>query len=312
MDWCLALRGDGEGLLFRVLSTFTSGGDRCFVCAVGFSGLLSDDAPPDSESDSEELLEELSSELEGLGVAFGLLFSTCFLSFAASVFFTPGFGRGVSRVSLGDLTFCLLSLMGDFDAVILLTSLAGLRDCSCLRRLCVSSMGCLSSSEGDRCLRTLLSSLEELRLRLLSSGVTARLVRSPSRLSPLLETTFSLCSARRCPSSSRESLLLDVTLGGSGLELDLRRLLAGFSSAGSWRRTGRFSSDGVRALRCCLCFLVSGVFSAELERSARRCCLSRASFSGDGLSRVSLWRCLDRSSLTRSLGEWSRCARGRP
>ena len=307
-DFCLVLRGDEDGLPFRVLSvTLASARDRCFGCADGFSGLLSDDSPSDfdCDSDSDELLEELSSELVS---AFFLLFVTSFpifgFSLTTSTCFTVSFGGVVSRFSLGDLILCLLPLIGDCDGNDLRFSLGELLDCSCLRLLRVFSMRCLSSDEGDLCLRATLSSLEKLRLRCLSSGVTARSTRPPSRLS--LETTFSRCRVRRCPSASRESLLLPTLRICSGLVLDLRRLLSGSCSTASWRRIARFSSDGLRALRCLPCFLVtSGDFSAELDRSERRCRLSRTSFSWD-------WRFrLPRSSLTRLSRELPRSARDR-
>lgn len=201
-----------------------------------FAGLLSDDSPSDSDPDSDELLDELSSELAGLASA--LLFVTCprpffWLSLTTSAFLTAAFGGGDS---LGDRPFGLFSLIGDCDANgadVLRVSFGGLSARSCLRLLLVSSIQCLSSAKGDRCFRALLSSLDELRRRLLSSGVKSRRIRPLSLLSSFLDTPFSLCCARRLSSPSRESLLLAVILDCSGLELDLWRLLSGLSSSGS-------------------------------------------------------------------------------
>lgn len=287
----------------------------CLV-STGDTRLLCDDPSSDSDADSDELLEELSSELDRFSWAllFVVRFTFFWLSLGTSFFLlaaTFGGGGGGGGDSLGNLPLCLLaSGDGDADCLVLRrVSFGGLSERSWLRLLRIPSTRCLSSEEGDCFFRFLLSSLDELRRRFLSSGVISRRIRPLALLSPFLELKFSLCCGRRFSSLSRESSFLVVILDCSGMGLDFRRLVSGLSSSGSRRPSDR-SSEELRASRCFLFFLTSDDFSAELDRSTRRCCLSRTpfsdndrSFSGDCRSPFPLRRSLTRSPRTRSSGE---------
>lgn len=254
------------------------------VCT-GEPRLLCDDPSSDCDPDSDELLEKLSSELDRFSSA--LLLIGCFNFFCLSLdtsFFLGATFAGGEGDPLGDLLLCLVA-SGDDDADCLVFrrfSFEGLSSRSCTRPLRTSSTSFLSSGEGDRRFLVLLSSLDELRRRFLSSGVRSRRIRALSLLSPFLERKFSFCCGRSFSSLSRESSFLAVDLDCSGMELDFRRLLTGLSLSESRRSSVRSPSEELRAFCCFLFFRTSGDFSAELDRSTRRCCFSRTPFLDNG------------------------------